>query len=173
MGRKKDPIWDHVEKLNNKVFKCKYCGEEFAGGASRIKSHLFGIEGKGIRKCIRVPKDVQIAASSAFDDSSKTHPRRDFVDSSKGAGVLVLANVPEECILFPELFQRATVPTINDSNNQCIIKNVNSGSLQVNCLNSNESAVGNVNSSNPMENYLISSQSITRNINSNDPSKGL
>ncbi|KAI4353338.1 hypothetical protein L6164_002296 [Bauhinia variegata] len=71
MGRKKDPIWDHVEKLNDKEFKCKKCGEKFAGGASRIKAHLLGIEGKGIRTCDGIPKDVQLATSSTFGDSNK------------------------------------------------------------------------------------------------------
>ena len=34
MGRKEDQFWEHAEKLNGR-FKCKFCKNEYPGGASR------------------------------------------------------------------------------------------------------------------------------------------
>ncbi|KAI4353325.1 hypothetical protein L6164_002295 [Bauhinia variegata] len=195
MGRKKDQIWYHVEKLNDKVFKCKYCGEEFTGGALRVKAHLFGIEGKGIRTCTGVPKDAQTVASSTFADSNKIpcsnvnacNAQQNIVnsntrnDSSGGKSVPIHADVPENV-------QRASFSTMNDSNqsimmnvnssflevnshnfNQSVMRNLDSSYFEMNCLNFNQTIIENVDSGDP---NLISNQSITTNTNASDLSKG-
>ncbi|KAI4353326.1 hypothetical protein L6164_002286 [Bauhinia variegata] len=185
MGRKKDPIWDHVEKLNDKEFKCKKCGEKFAGGASRIKAHLLGIEGKGIRTCHGIPEDVQLATSSRVGDSNKApystvnscNPQHSVIsnmpnDSLRGKGVHIDADVPE-------YVGRATFSTIIDPH-QSIIMNDNSSFLEefvdeyleMSSFNFNQSIMENANSNDPKETYLGSNQSITRNIDISDSSKG-
>lgn len=58
MGRKKDLIWIHAEKLNNR-FKCNYCNGEFTGGVARIKYHLAGVSGHDVAPCESVPEDVR------------------------------------------------------------------------------------------------------------------
>ena len=58
MGRKKDLIWIHAVKLNNR-FKCNYCNCEFSGGATRIKFHLAGVSGHDIASCESVPKEIR------------------------------------------------------------------------------------------------------------------
>ena len=63
MGRQRDQFWDYVENLNG-GFKCNYCGQNFRGGASRIKAHLAGVPGHDIVACIAVPEDVQKKAQA-------------------------------------------------------------------------------------------------------------
>ncbi|KAI4353337.1 hypothetical protein L6164_002296 [Bauhinia variegata] len=181
MGRKKDPIWDHVEKLNDKEFKCKKCGEKFAGGASRIKAHLLGIEGKGIRTCDGIPKDVQLATSSTFGDSNKApygtvnscNPQHSVIsnmpnDSLRGKGVHIDDDVPE-------YLGRATFSTIIDPN-QSIVMNDNSTFFEeyfeMSSVNFSQSIMENANSYDPKETYLGCNQSITRNIYTSGSSKG-
>lgn len=65
MGRKKDRFWEYVEELNN-GFKCKFCGRHFAGGATRIKSHLAGYKGRDIEICERVTSHVREEARLAI-----------------------------------------------------------------------------------------------------------
>ncbi|GMY21039.1 putative disease resistance protein RGA3, partial [Fagus crenata] len=70
MGRNKDQFWKHAEKLNGR-FKCKFCNNEFPGGASRIKSHLAGVKGHDIAICKNVPRDVQEEAYLAIGGPNK------------------------------------------------------------------------------------------------------
>ncbi|KAK3430934.1 hypothetical protein EUGRSUZ_E02626 [Eucalyptus grandis] len=65
MVRKRDRFWDHAEKENGN-FTCNFCNETFPGGATRVKSHLSGITGLGIRICTKVSKDVEDAAAKAI-----------------------------------------------------------------------------------------------------------
>ena len=58
MGRERDQFWAYAEKVNGR-FKCIYCKKDFAGGASRIKSHLAGVPGHDIVACNAVPQDVK------------------------------------------------------------------------------------------------------------------
>ena len=87
MGRTPDPVYVHMEEMPNynesgqNRWKCKYCGDIYAGKATRIKSHLSGINGKGIAVCPSVPKDVllqvqaQLAAKSlSEEDLSSSAP---------------------------------------------------------------------------------------------------
>lgn len=70
MGRKKDRFWDFVEKLNC-GFKCKFCGRYFAGGATRIKSHLAGYRGRDIDICEKVTLHVREEAQLAIGGVDK------------------------------------------------------------------------------------------------------
>ena len=63
MGRQRDQFWDHAKNENGR-FKCNYCGQDFAGGASRIKAHLAGVPGHDIVACNAVPQDVQEKAQA-------------------------------------------------------------------------------------------------------------
>ncbi|XP_028774379.1 probable disease resistance protein At1g61300 [Neltuma alba] len=57
-GRPRDDVWQHVELLEGgRRVKCKYCGREFAASANRIKSHINGDKGKGIRVCPKLVSD--------------------------------------------------------------------------------------------------------------------
>ncbi|KAI9104183.1 hypothetical protein K1719_023019 [Acacia pycnantha] len=52
VGRRRDKVWERVTLLEGgRKWKCNDCGEEFAGGASRIKAHLNKVKGTGIRPC--------------------------------------------------------------------------------------------------------------------------
>ncbi|KAI9078149.1 hypothetical protein K1719_039917 [Acacia pycnantha] len=55
VGRRRDEVWELVtplEGVKRRRWKCNDCGEEFGGGASRIKAHLNNVKGTGIRPCI-------------------------------------------------------------------------------------------------------------------------
>jgi disease resistance protein RPS2 len=69
MVRQNDPFWNHVEKLDAGSFKCTFCGCEFAAATSisRIKWHLSGVRGRGVKICEKVPEEVQDAARAAID----------------------------------------------------------------------------------------------------------
>ncbi|XP_028803277.1 disease resistance protein At4g27190-like [Neltuma alba] len=58
-GRPKDDdVWRHVVVLEEgRRWKCKYCKLEFAGGATRIRSHIKGGKGGGIRACAKYVPD--------------------------------------------------------------------------------------------------------------------
>ena len=71
MGRKKDRIWMHVEKLKDDRFKCTFCGRVFSGGATRIKYHLAGDKGNDIEICTKVPEEVQEEASLMMVNPTK------------------------------------------------------------------------------------------------------
>lgn len=62
----KDSAWEHVTILHeykggggSKRWKCKYCGLERGGAATRIKDHLAGVPNKDIGPCDHVPADVK------------------------------------------------------------------------------------------------------------------
>lgn len=82
MGRKKDRFWQCVDIVEENKVKCRYCGEKFAGGASRIKGHLSGIRRKGINVCRKVPTNVRIEAASTYDDYERHTPSRFLGTSS-------------------------------------------------------------------------------------------
>ena len=70
MGRQRDQFWDYAENLNGR-FKCNYCGQEFPGGASRIKAHLAGVRGNDIKACTAVPQYVQEKAQATKKKKKK------------------------------------------------------------------------------------------------------
>ncbi|XP_010999667.1 PREDICTED: probable disease resistance protein At1g61300, partial [Populus euphratica] len=77
MLRQNDPVshhvdrsfWEYVEKMDDGRMSCKFCGHCFAKGTSisRIKLHLAGVTGRGVKICGQVPQDVQDAALAAID----------------------------------------------------------------------------------------------------------
>ena len=67
MGRKRDRIWIHAEKLNNH-FKCNYCNGEFTGGARRIKYHLARVSGHDIAPCESVPEDIREVLEGTYKE---------------------------------------------------------------------------------------------------------
>ncbi|KAK7855131.1 hypothetical protein CFP56_029370 [Quercus suber] len=71
MVRKRDSFWEYAEDLKNGRFLCNFCQKDFAGGISRIKSHLSGIRGRDVEICLQVPVDVQLAVVQAIDTPSK------------------------------------------------------------------------------------------------------
>ncbi|KAJ7948559.1 transcription factor bHLH [Quillaja saponaria] len=111
MGRKKDSFWQHAEDLNGR-FKCNYCGREFAGGATRIKSHLSGLKGNEIDICASVPEDVRAIAFEVIGGSI----RRDkaIVGSSNIEGCLNSASAQgmqklDEIISFDSLDENVRI----------------------------------------------------------------
>jgi disease resistance protein RPS2 len=69
MVRSDEPFWNDVEEIDNGRKKCKFCGHEFAKDTSisRIKLHLSGVTGRGVKICTHVPEEVQDAARAAID----------------------------------------------------------------------------------------------------------
>ncbi|KAJ6857971.1 hypothetical protein NC652_040488 [Populus alba x Populus x berolinensis] len=77
MLRQNDPVshhvdisfWEYVEKMDDGRMRCKFCRHLFAKGTSisRIKFHLAGVTGRGVKTCGPVPQDVQDAAFAAID----------------------------------------------------------------------------------------------------------
>ncbi|KAG2721050.1 hypothetical protein I3760_02G063400 [Carya illinoinensis] len=71
MVRPKDPFWEHVDELENGRFLCKFCEGQFAGGITRIKTHLSGLKGNDIKVCEKVPQDIQLAVLQVLDTPNK------------------------------------------------------------------------------------------------------
>ena len=77
MLRQNDPVshhvdrsfWEYVEKMDDGRMRCNFCWHLFAKGTSisRIKFHLAGVTGRGVKTCGPVPPDVQDAALAAID----------------------------------------------------------------------------------------------------------
>ena len=69
--RKKDKLWEYVEKLDGNRFKCKFCDRNFPGGITRVKSHFAGVQGRDIEVCSKVSEDVQAEAFLAINGGNK------------------------------------------------------------------------------------------------------
>ncbi|KAF8023917.1 hypothetical protein BT93_F1191 [Corymbia citriodora subsp. variegata] len=69
MPREVDPFWRYVEVVANK-WKCKFCGKVFGGSAPRIRAHLAGVPGNGIKLCERVDDHVRSQALKAMKGKS-------------------------------------------------------------------------------------------------------
>ncbi|XP_031400939.1 uncharacterized protein LOC116210923 isoform X2 [Punica granatum] len=83
MGRQADNFWEYAERLYGR-FKCKFCKQDFAGGAPRVKSHLSGIKGRDVDICTMVPKHVQALAAEAIKGANKRPKPEYFSSSSDG-----------------------------------------------------------------------------------------
>jgi len=83
MSRPKDPFWNHVEDKNGGSMKCKFCGHEFAKSTSvtRIKLHLSGERGRGVKICKDVPEEVQGIAFLAILDGTPGRKRKTVAGS--------------------------------------------------------------------------------------------
>ncbi|XP_030453522.2 probable disease resistance protein At4g27220 [Syzygium oleosum] len=68
MPREKDPFRKYVMFLNenNSKWRCNFCEKGHGGGAIRIKAHLAGIGGFGIKACERVDANVRADAQVAL-----------------------------------------------------------------------------------------------------------
>jgi hypothetical protein len=66
MVRRKDSFWEYAKHLENGRFSCNFCKQYFAGGISRIKSHLSGVRGHDIQICLQVPEAIQLVAQQAL-----------------------------------------------------------------------------------------------------------
>jgi len=69
MPREVDPFRRHVEVVANK-WKCKFCGKDFGGSATRIRAHFAGVPGYGIKLCERVDEHVRSEALKAMRGKS-------------------------------------------------------------------------------------------------------
>ena len=94
MGRKTDQFWEYVEKLPNGRFKCKFCGSEFCGGASRIKAHLAGLQGQGIAACKRVTEPVKENARGLIKTSKKAKSASTSVNAKEDVHEEVMGLIP-------------------------------------------------------------------------------
>ncbi|XP_039171920.1 probable disease resistance protein At4g27220 [Eucalyptus grandis] len=66
MPRETDPFWKYVKLLPNKHWNCNFCGNSYAGSATRIKAHLAGVGGYGINDCKNVDGRVRSEARKAM-----------------------------------------------------------------------------------------------------------
>ncbi|KAL9344266.1 hypothetical protein Peur_061941 [Populus x canadensis] len=64
-----DTFWNHVQDMKDGRMKCQFCGHLFSRNTSisRIKWHLSGESGHGVKICEDVPQEVQEAAGAAID----------------------------------------------------------------------------------------------------------
>jgi hypothetical protein len=71
MVRSNDLFWNNVEDMNNGGMKCKFSGHLFSENTSiyRIKWHLSGVKGRGVKICEEVPEEVQNVVRAAMDDT--------------------------------------------------------------------------------------------------------
>jgi hypothetical protein len=113
MGRKRDQFWDHVEDLNGR-FKCNYCERYYPGGASRIKSHLAGIQGRDIVICQSVPKDVQEKACQEIKGANKKQKRASTSSSAKG--IEITSNSISKVDTLHRVFEKVSDDVMNDVN---------------------------------------------------------
>ncbi|KAI6687457.1 hypothetical protein NL676_024285 [Syzygium grande] len=59
-------LWELVEVLPNKKWKCKFCRCEYDGGRTRIMAHFAGVGGYGIHGCKVVDTRVRSVALNAL-----------------------------------------------------------------------------------------------------------
>ncbi|KAL3748390.1 hypothetical protein ACJRO7_009605 [Eucalyptus globulus] len=62
MPKERDPFRKYVEYVEKNEWKCLFCGK-YRGSATRIRAHLAGIPGKGIKGCEKVDNLVRAEAS--------------------------------------------------------------------------------------------------------------
>ncbi|KAI6687473.1 hypothetical protein NL676_024301 [Syzygium grande] len=84
MPREADPFWRYVEVVENNKRRCIFCRNECAGGATRIKAHLAGVPGYGIKGCERVENHVKEKALKAITGASVSDPSRAGGTSGEG-----------------------------------------------------------------------------------------
>ncbi|GMP42843.1 hypothetical protein CsSME_00012446 [Camellia sinensis var. sinensis] len=86
MTKKRDRFWEYVQDLKGR-FKCNFCQKEFAGGISRIKSHLSGKKGRDIEICLKVPDNVQVEACQTIGSPYKKAKNIAVSISGIGGGI--------------------------------------------------------------------------------------
>lgn len=73
--RKKDPFWQYATQDGNH-FTCNFCNIKYAGGVSRLKSHLALIPGRDVNLCPQVSEEVQSIAVVAIEKMGVTGKKR-------------------------------------------------------------------------------------------------
>ncbi|KAI3869211.1 hypothetical protein MKX03_021437, partial [Papaver bracteatum] len=81
-----DKFWEYANQTG-KRFRCKFCKNDFAGGITRVKSHLSGIKGRDIVVCPLVPEDVQalVVLDIGEVNSGDNGTKRQKTKSSSGS----------------------------------------------------------------------------------------
>ena len=86
--KSKSPYWSHVLLgKETKQVTCKYCKHRFAGGATRIKAHLFALS--GVSRCPSVPpeaKEELIQFEKGKAKASEHRRQLDDLDRITGGG---------------------------------------------------------------------------------------
>ncbi|KAL3748404.1 hypothetical protein ACJRO7_009618 [Eucalyptus globulus] len=84
MPKDRDPFRKYVDDSKNRKWKCKFCGAEFAGSTPRIRVHLAGIPGYGIKACEKVEDPVRAEALETFDGKGSGLDKSTRGTSGKG-----------------------------------------------------------------------------------------
>ena len=82
MSRKESPLWDKYclnkqagKSSGNYYWDCKWCGFHGSGTLTRLVSHLAGIKGEGIDKCVQVTLEVYEEAMAVAQESELTRKK--------------------------------------------------------------------------------------------------
>ena len=84
--------------MNNGGMKCKFSGHLFSENTSiyRIKWHLSGVKGRGVKICEEVPEEVQNVVRAAMDDTPEKKLKIVAGSSSNEVTNTILASVQEQ-----------------------------------------------------------------------------
>ncbi|KAG5224289.1 disease resistance protein [Salix suchowensis] len=119
-------FWEYVEKMDGGSMTCKFCGHLFSQhtSISRIKLHLSGVTGRGVKICGQVPQDVKDAARAAIDGPPEKKLKT-VAGSSNGVmaqqgDALSLVELADSIANFPrgetELLERGRFPETTSIN---------------------------------------------------------
>ncbi|XP_057753431.1 probable disease resistance protein At4g27220 [Arachis stenosperma] len=117
MGRpKEEHYWNQVTKGNAGTWKCKRCGRQFSGGASRIKAHVDRIPGKGISACSASPHDNHPQPQETANpmEGAAEHEDHEMVDAISGGLTQHPVNVISESTDYLLEGFAVVAPSIND-----------------------------------------------------------
>ncbi|KAI6683018.1 hypothetical protein NL676_028931 [Syzygium grande] len=67
MPKKLDPFRQYVETVEGHRWQCQFCSKIYSGGATRIRAHLAGMPGYGIKDCEKVDDRVKEEARQTFN----------------------------------------------------------------------------------------------------------
>ena len=98
MVRSNDPFWNDVEDMNNGGTKCKFCGHLFSENTSisRIKWHLSGVKGHGVKICKKVPEEVRNVVRAPMDGPPEKKLKTIAGSSNNEVTNTILASVQEQ-----------------------------------------------------------------------------
>ncbi|KAL3748387.1 hypothetical protein ACJRO7_009602 [Eucalyptus globulus] len=84
MPRESDRFREYVDDLENRKWRCTFCKEKFAGSTPRIRAHLAGIPGRGIKACKEVKDAVRAEALETFNGKGSGLDKSTGGTSGKG-----------------------------------------------------------------------------------------
>ncbi|XP_034918647.1 probable disease resistance protein At4g27220 [Populus alba] len=99
MSRPNDPsFWEYVEKMDGGDMTCTFCGHFFSQRTSitRIKWHLAGEKGRGVKACKNVPPEVHDAACEAVDNSPPEKKLKTVAGSSSNEAANAISASTQE-----------------------------------------------------------------------------